>query len=67
MNGLLYREVLLRSYLFRPVKLRLKPEEDRIVSHDTFFQRHPAISQSWQTPLRNNVVFSSAFFSLDFQ
>ena len=23
-NGLLYREVLLRSYLFRPVKLRLK-------------------------------------------
>ena len=32
--------------------------DDRIVSHDAFFQRHPAISQSWQTPLRNNVVFS---------
>ena len=27
---------------------RRHPEEERIVSHDAFFQMHYAISQSWQ-------------------
>ena len=25
-----------------------RPDDDRIVSHDAFFQKHHAISQSWQ-------------------
>ena len=42
----LYRKVL--PFLCK--KLYKRAEEERIVSHDAFFQMHYAISQSWQIP-----------------
>ena len=53
----------------RSLEIRLwsRPDDDRIVSHGAFFQKHSAISQSWQTPSWNEVVFSSVFFSFLFQ
>ena len=41
-------------------------DDDRIVSHDAFFQKHHSISQSWQIPSWNKVVFSSPFFLICF-
>ena len=41
-------------------------DEDRIVSHDAFFQKHHATSQSLQIPPWNKVVFSSAIFLIQF-
>ena len=55
------------KFEFFDLNLRLTPEEDRIVSHDAFFQKHHAITQSQQIPSCNKIVSSSAFFSLDFQ
>ena len=38
------------------------PDDERIVSHDAFFQKHHAISQSWQ--IHNEIrSFSRQLFS----
>ena len=41
-------------------------DDDRIVSHDAFFQKHDAISPSWQIPSWNKVVFRRLFSDLCF-
>ena len=45
---------------------RSPTDDDRIVSHDAFFQKHHAISQSWQIPSRNKGSFLVGFFLIRF-
>ena len=49
-------EVFMISWIIKVVA-----DDDWIVSHDALFQKHHTISQSWQNPSWNKVVFSSVF------